>query len=119
MKSAIAIGCLLLAVSSASAQIVYLEQERSITARAELSRTDYPLPGQDYHRVEEQALTAMNFGLFDETVMVSLHESGADADATAWQHSTLSPDEILARGGPRNVTACCQSTVDISAIGSS
>jgi hypothetical protein len=61
----------------------------------------------------------MDFGLFDETVMVSLHESGADADAAAWQQSNLSSKQILARGGPREVAACCQFAVDISAGGSS
>jgi hypothetical protein len=109
MKATIALGCLLLVVSSARGQFVMLEQMRSVSARAELSRTNDPPRDGDFHLLDEPTRAASGFDPFDETVTahVSVPSAGLEARATAWQRSTLSANEIVAAGGPQNVFSCC------------
>jgi hypothetical protein len=105
MKSMIAIGCLLLAVSSARAQFIFLNQQRSVSARAELRRNDHPLPENNYHLIDNPIRTAPDFGPFNESVTADLRRDGMEAHASAWQESNLSAMQIVARGGPRDVGA--------------
>jgi hypothetical protein len=108
MKALMAFPCvLLLAVNSVQAQFVLLEQDRSVTARGELSFAGSP--GGTIHLVDNQSRTADNFHPFDETVTANVENEngGLSAHATAWQQSTLSVTQIAARGGPRDVGACC------------
>ena len=105
MSAAIAIGCVLLAVSAAQGQFEFLEQVRTVRASATIDLEDYPLPGEEVHLEDIETRTAPDFGLFDETVMASVREGVWSGRATAWQHSNLTPTEIIARGGPRDVLA--------------
>jgi hypothetical protein len=98
MKSAIAIGCLLLSVSSARAQFEFVEQARSVSAGARIDINDV-------HESDAETRSAMDFGLFDETVTASVQGGARTARATAWQYSNLTASEIIARGGPRDVLA--------------
>jgi hypothetical protein len=115
MKATFAIAWLLLLVPcSVQGQFVLLEQERSVTARAELSQADYPLPGQDFHVVDEQTREASDFSQFDESVTAHLAESNWLANGTAWQRSALSPMRILSSGGPQDVDVCCNPGIFLS-----
>jgi hypothetical protein len=105
MKGLIAIGWVLLAASSVRSQFVFLEQHRAVSARAELRRTDHPLPENNYHLIDNPTRTTVDLGPFNETVTADVRREGMEAHATAWQESDLSAMQLLVRGGPRDVGA--------------
>src|SRR5262245_8418284 len=97
MRSIFLFSVLLLCASSSQAQFVALQQDRSVSGHADMSRLDYPLPAQDYHVVDTHIREAPDFGPFDASVTARLEEGSWHATQTAWQQSSLSSTELTAK----------------------
>jgi len=105
MKFAIVcLGVWILGVSPALGQIILNSQQRSVDAHASLLWDDWENLQFNILDEDTDQATSLEIGPFIETVTAIVpHPWFEDPQVTAWQDSFISPNEIVAQGGVRDL----------------